>query len=193
MTAVRLSMDESSIVSRRAAADLDFLGAGLAQVRIQEIGSALCGPTNHAGHARHWRRAADRTYCRCVRTVAMRGVCAGRVGRRHSRRCGDLVAGCRGALSNAGSIRHVLGAVLVLSASTDRLQRGHLAVVKQFVNEREIIVDHANWLNNGQDPLWARRCGIFRRTMIGPWCAFGIRRATAYGTRNYLVQGFHLS
>jgi hypothetical protein len=37
------------------------------------------------------------------------------------------------------------GAVLVL-ARTERLRFGHLAVVSRVVGEREILVDHANWL-----------------------------------------------
>jgi hypothetical protein len=41
------------------------------------------------------------------------------------------------------------GAVLVLS-KTNRLRLGHLAVVTRIVNERVIVVDHANWLNRGQ-------------------------------------------
>lgn len=37
------------------------------------------------------------------------------------------------------------GAVLVLS-QTDRLRSGHVAVVTQVINSREILVDHANWI-----------------------------------------------
>lgn len=37
------------------------------------------------------------------------------------------------------------GAVLVL-AQTNRLQSGHVAVVTQVLNAREILVDHANWI-----------------------------------------------
>lgn len=37
------------------------------------------------------------------------------------------------------------GAVLVL-AQTNRLQSGHVAVVTQILNAREILVDHANWI-----------------------------------------------
>lgn len=41
-----------------------------------------------------------------------------------------------------------VGAVLVLKRRGH--SRGHLAVVTQVVNDREIIVDHANWLNHGR-------------------------------------------
>lgn len=39
------------------------------------------------------------------------------------------------------------GAVLVLS-KTPKLRRGHLAVVKRVVNDREIDVTHTNWGSN---------------------------------------------
>lgn len=45
------------------------------------------------------------------------------------------------------------GAVLVL-AQTERLRSGHVAVVRQVIGAREILVDHANWIpghvTNGQ-------------------------------------------
>ncbi|HVZ02219.1 MAG TPA: CHAP domain-containing protein [Dongiaceae bacterium] len=37
------------------------------------------------------------------------------------------------------------GAVLVL-AKTDRLQLGHLAVVREVIDDRDILVDHSNWV-----------------------------------------------
>lgn len=40
-----------------------------------------------------------------------------------------------------------LGAVVALTTGPNR---GHVAVVKRIVNDRKIIVDHANWLNRGQ-------------------------------------------
>lgn len=40
-----------------------------------------------------------------------------------------------------------VGAVLVFSRS-DRLSRGHLAVVSQVISAREIRVSHANWLRH---------------------------------------------
>lgn len=42
-----------------------------------------------------------------------------------------------------------VGSVLVLKRSA-RLRRGHIAVVSRVLNRREILVDHANWLNRGQ-------------------------------------------
>jgi surface antigen len=46
-----------------------------------------------------------------------------------------------------GQEPHV-GSVLVLK-QTDRLQRGHLAVVTRILGLREVLIDHANWLNRG--------------------------------------------
>jgi len=42
-----------------------------------------------------------------------------------------------------------VGAVLVLKRKR-RGGRGHLAVVTRILNDREIVVDHANWLNRGR-------------------------------------------
>lgn len=44
--------------------------------------------------------------------------------------------------------RPEVGSVLVFKRK--RGGRGHLAVVKRIVNKREIVVDHANWLNRGR-------------------------------------------
>ena len=40
------------------------------------------------------------------------------------------------------------GSVLVLYGYK-RADRGHVAVVKRVISDREIVVDHANWLNDG--------------------------------------------
>ena len=40
------------------------------------------------------------------------------------------------------------GSVLVLKR-TDRLRRGHLAVVTRVLGPREVLAEHANWLNRG--------------------------------------------
>ncbi len=42
-----------------------------------------------------------------------------------------------------------VGSILVLKR-TKNLTRGHVAVVKRLLGRREILVDHANWLNKGQ-------------------------------------------
>jgi hypothetical protein len=45
--------------------------------------------------------------------------------------------------------RPQVGAVLVFKR-TNRLHRGHVAVVAHIVNHREILVTHANWANRGK-------------------------------------------
>lgn len=41
------------------------------------------------------------------------------------------------------------GAVMVMS-KTPRLPRGHVAMVSSVLSDREVLLDHANWLNRGQ-------------------------------------------
>ena len=41
------------------------------------------------------------------------------------------------------------GAVMVM-VGYDGADSGHVAVVRRVLNEREIVVDHANWLNHGE-------------------------------------------
>ncbi len=45
--------------------------------------------------------------------------------------------------------RPAVGSVLVLKR-TSHLRYGHVAVVSRVLNSREILVDHANWLNRGR-------------------------------------------
>jgi surface antigen len=80
------------------------------------------------------------------------------------------------------------GAVMVLNGYAGA-NRAHLAVVREVVSEREIKVDHANWLDDGaiyvDDPVvdvsptndW---------TQVRVWNI----RASAWGRRVYPVQGF---
>ena len=80
------------------------------------------------------------------------------------------------------------GAVMVLGGYAGP-NRAHVAVVREVVNAREIKVDHANWLDDGQvhldDPVqdvsadndW---------TQVRIWNI----RAMAWGSRTYVVKGF---
>ena len=82
------------------------------------------------------------------------------------------------------------GSVLVLKGFSDN-GRGHVAVVRKIINSREIVVDHANWLNGGEinldspvmdvsdDNDWSR---------VRVWYTPGDH----YGGRVYDVQGFIL-
>ena len=67
--------------------------------------------------------------------------------------------------------------------------RAHLAVVKKFSGEREIVVDHANWLDDGaiylNDPVQdVSAAGDWSRVRV-----FNIQTG-AWGSRVYAVQGF---
>lgn len=63
---------------------------------------------------------------------------------------GDAWTWWRAAESRYGRSREpAVGTVLVFER-TRRLSRGHLAVVTRVLSRREIVVDHANWLNAGR-------------------------------------------
>lgn len=82
------------------------------------------------------------------------------------------------------------GSVMVLKGYK-RSDRGHVAVVRRVESDREIVVDHANWLNDGkiyldqpvldvsEDNDWSR---------VRVWYEPGHQ----YGARIYTVQGFIL-
>jgi surface antigen len=81
-----------------------------------------------------------------------------------------------------------LGSVIVLTGYAND-GRNHLGVVSTLVSDREIRIDHANWLNDGNiytdDPVvdvsadndWSQ---------VRVWNA----RTRAWGTKVYLVEGF---
>lgn len=81
-----------------------------------------------------------------------------------------------------------VGAVLVLSKSR-RLRLGHLAVVAEVVDSREIIVHQANWLNAGR---------IHRHTPVrdvsknNDWSEVRVwyTPGQVYGARHYPASGF---
>jgi len=82
------------------------------------------------------------------------------------------------------------GAVMVMRGYDDD-ECGHVAIVRRTLNDREIVVDHANWLNNGEVSLdnpvmdvsddndWSK---------VRVWYAPGHH----YGGRVYEVRGFIL-
>jgi surface antigen len=80
------------------------------------------------------------------------------------------------------------GAVMVLWGYAG-LNRAHVAVVRQLVNPRQIKVDHANWLDDGQiyldDP-------VQDVSADNDWSQVRIWniRASAWGSRTYTVKGF---
>jgi surface antigen len=82
----------------------------------------------------------------------------------------------------------LLGSVMVLTGYASD-GRNHLAVVSAMINDREIRVDHANWLNDGNiyidDP-------VVDVSANNDWSAVRVwnARTRAWGTRVYLVEGF---
>lgn len=80
------------------------------------------------------------------------------------------------------------GAVLVF-AKTDRLRAGHVAVVTQVLSRREIVVEHANWLNQGrihQDQLVRDVSPAGDWSQVRVWYTPG----QTLGTRSYAISGF---
>jgi surface antigen len=70
--------------------------------------------------------------------------------------------------------------------------RGHVAVVKEVVSPRMIIVDHANWLNHGEI---TRDVPIMDVSEAGDWSEVRVWYVPGrhWGGRVYRVQGFILN
>jgi surface antigen len=83
------------------------------------------------------------------------------------------------------------GAVLVLHGYATSA-RGHVAVVKEIVSSRLIIVDHANWLNAGEI---TRDVPIMDVSDAGDWSEVRVWHVPGrqWGARVYRVQGFILN
>lgn len=83
-----------------------------------------------------------------------------------------------------------VGAVLVLYGYK-RVDRGHVAVVKRVISSREIVIDHANWLNDGRVYLDQPVKDV---SPGNDWSAVKVWYAPGdqYGARTYTVQGFIL-
>jgi CHAP domain len=83
------------------------------------------------------------------------------------------------------------GAVMVMRGFGGNTQRGHVAVVRRVVSEREIVVDHANWLNSGEIGL---DNPVMDVSEDNDWSKVRVWYAPEghYGGRVYEVQGFIL-
>ena len=83
------------------------------------------------------------------------------------------------------------GAVLVLHGYNDP-NRGHVAVVKEIVSPRMIIVDHANWLNHGEI---TRDVPVRDVSPNNDWSQVQVWYVPTrqWGARSYDVQGFILN
>lgn len=81
-----------------------------------------------------------------------------------------------------------VGSVLVLKRAR-RLRLGHIAVVTRILNSREIIVDHANWLNRGRLHLGTPVRDVSANndwSTVRVWYTPG----NQYGARSYAAHGF---
>jgi len=80
------------------------------------------------------------------------------------------------------------GSVMVLTGYAGP-GRAHVAVVASLISDREITVDHANWLDDGaiyhNDP-------VVDVSSDNDWSEVRVfnPRTASWGTRTYLVQGF---
>ena len=80
------------------------------------------------------------------------------------------------------------GAAMVLS-KTRRLRYGHLAYVAEVLNEREVLVHHANWLNRGRIHRYTPVRDISKNndwSVVQVWYTPGQR----YGSGRYPIYGF---
>jgi len=83
--------------------------------------------------------------------------------------------------------RPTVGSVLVMKPI--RASRGHVAVVTEILNPREIVVDHANWLNRGRIHKGTPVRDVSRNndwSVVRVWYTPGKR----YGANRYPVHGF---
>lgn len=83
------------------------------------------------------------------------------------------------------------GGVLVLRGYANA-NRGHVALVKEIVSPRVIIVDHANWLNGGEV---TRDVPVRDVSPNGDWSQVQVWNVPGrhWGGRTYNVQGFILN
>ncbi len=83
------------------------------------------------------------------------------------------------------------GAVLVLRGYADA-NRGHVALVRETVSSRLIVVDHANWMNTGEI---TRDVPVRDVSEAGDWSQVQVWniQTRQWGGRVYSVQGFILN
>ncbi|MGH6871117.1 MAG: CHAP domain-containing protein [Rhizomicrobium sp.] len=79
-------------------------------------------------------------------------------------------------------------AVMVFAA-TRKMRRGHVAVVARLVSDREIIVDHANWMRDGKLYL---NVPVMDVSPDNDWSRVRVwnPRDNEWGARTYPIKGF---
>ena len=82
----------------------------------------------------------------------------------------------------------VTNAVMVFSGS-NRIRKGHVAVVTQIVSPREIVVDHANWQNHGEID---RNTPVLDVSSKNDWSAVRVWDVATrqFGSHVYKISGF---
>jgi surface antigen len=82
------------------------------------------------------------------------------------------------------------GAVIVMRGYNNP-GRGHVAVVREVLSERSILIDHANWLNSGEVTL---NVPVVDVSPNNDWSQVRVWHipSQAWGVRVYGVQGFIL-
>jgi surface antigen len=80
------------------------------------------------------------------------------------------------------------GAVIVM-AGYNGANRGHVAVVRRVVSSRKIVVDHANWLNQGEVTIDVPVKDVSAK---GDWSAVRVWHVpgATWGKRIYTAKGF---
>ena len=84
-----------------------------------------------------------------------------------------------------------VGSILAFKR-TQRLRLGHVAVVTKILNDREIVVEHANWLNRGRIHISTPVRDVSKAndwSKVRVWYTPGRR----YGAGIYPTRGFILS
>lgn len=85
-----------------------------------------------------------------------------------------------------------MGGILVFR-KTARLPRGHVSVVTDIINSREIVVDHANWASRGTvRGRVERNVRVLDVSPLNDWSEVRVWYAPAdsYGQRVYQAYGF---
>ena len=175
-------------VSRHAAEHLGFRRAGSTRVRVEVIQAATIGGSA-AGSQQAVALPAPGTLARIV-TPRNRLQCvpyARQISKVSIR--GDAWTWWPSAKGRYGrGSKPKVGSVLVLKRAR-RLRDGHIAVVTRILSSREIIIDHANWLNRGRLHLGTPVRDV---SANNDWSVVRVcyTPGKKYGARSYPAHGF---